>query len=130
MKYDLTLSDLRVYTAIRMAGDWCTQKEISDFTGIGQLMIMTSIQKLQSSRLVAVRISPATLEVNIAEGVNEQFEHDVQMAKEDLLGVCLAGFTEEEKNTLDRLVERISANARNALGHTEEIPGKEDPQQA
>ncbi len=126
MKYDLTLSDLRIYTAICMAGGWCTQKEIADFTGIGQLNVMTSFQKLQSRHLIGIRTAPATLEVIAIRGINEQFERDVQMAKEDMLEVCLDGFSQEEKNTLDQLVKRICVNARNALGQTEEKTSEEE----
>lgn len=116
MKYDLDLSDVRVFEAVRSASGKCTQKDISDYTGISQMAVLASLQKLQGRHFIHIGIAPLTLEVGLDSEASEPLLHDMDQAMRDLLDVCLAGFSETERRMISELYSRINVNVRKALG--------------
>ncbi len=120
MKHDLTLEDIRVFAAVRSSSGRCTQKELSDYTGISQLNVLMALQKLQGRRMVALHIVPNNTEAELSCGDDNTVIRDLDDAMKDLLDTCFAGFSDEERQYTSELYRRINVNVRKALGQITE----------
>lgn len=120
MKHDLTLDDIRIFAAVRSSSGSCTQKELSDYTGISQLTVLMALQKLQGRQLVVLRVIPNGMEAELSCGDDNTVIRDLDDAMKDLLDTCFAGFTDEERKYTSELYRRINVNVRKALGQITE----------
>lgn len=120
MKHDLTLDDIRVFEAVRCSSGCCTQKQIADFTGISQLNVLGCLQKLQARQLIVLRFTSGTIEAEPADCADSSLIKDLNDAMDDLLNVCFAGFSEEERKSAEEMYRRISQSVRRALGQDTE----------
>ena len=117
MKHDLDLRDVKVYVSIREAGMVKTQKEISDFTGIPQVLVLSSMQKLSSRDLIETHIDPAGRSMSACMKVNEtnELSDDIDTALQDLGRICLDQLSEQEVLQLISLYGRINQNLKEYL---------------
>ena len=117
LKYDLTLADVRVFDAIRNSGqEKCTQAMISDITDLSQMTVLNSIYKLDSRGFISINIKPTSLDASLNRENSDKLLHDLNMAMEDLMSVCFAGFSDSERELAVDLFNRIRINVRKVLG--------------
>ena len=117
MKHDLDLRDVRVYVSIHEAGMVKTQKEISDFTGIPQVLVLSSMQKLSSRGLIETHIDTADRGMSASMKINEtnELSDDIDTAMQDLGRICLADLSEEEVLKVISLYNKINHNLKEYL---------------
>ena len=119
MKHDMNLDDIRVLTAVRCSSGPCTQKQIADFTGISQLGVLNSLQKLQARQIVTLRLA-GSIEAEFAGSEDSSLIRDLDSAMNDLLDACFDGFSAEERQAAEDMYRRININVRRALGQDTE----------
>ncbi len=119
MKHDMVLDDIRVLTAVRCSSGSCSQKQISDFTGISQLSILSILQKLQARQLVTLHLSSGGIEAEFTASREESLIRDLDSAMSDLLDACFAGFSREERQEAEKMYRRINDNVRRSLGQNQ-----------
>ncbi len=114
MKHDLDLRDVRVFYALHEAGRIFSPRELSDFTGISQTMILLSLQKLASRSLAVFRVDLSGIEFSVPESANDLIK-DIGQAKSDLYAVMQQGLTEEEIRNARITDDKILTNLKNSL---------------
>ena len=94
-----------------------TQKEISDFTGIPQVLVLSSMQKLSSRDLIETHIDAAGRSMSACMKVNEtnELSDDIDMVLQDLGRICLDQLSEQEVLQLISLYGRINQNLKEYL---------------
>ncbi len=114
MKHDLDLRDVRVFYALHEAGRVFSPRELSDFTGISQTMILLSLQKLASRSLAVFHIDLSGIEFSVSDSANDLIK-DISQAKKDLYAVMQQGLTEEEIRNARITDDKILTNLKNSL---------------
>ena len=117
LKYDLTLTDVRVFDAIRSSGqEKCPQTVISDITELSQMTVLNSIYKLDSRGFISVDVKSTSIDASLKPENSEKLLYDLNMAMNDLFSVCFAGFSDSEREYMIQQNIRINKNVRRALG--------------
>ncbi|MBQ6451103.1 MAG: glycosyltransferase [Solobacterium sp.] len=114
MKHDLDLRDVRVFYALHEAGRIFSPRELSDFTGISQTMILLSLQKLASRSLAVFRVDLSGIEFSVSDSASDLIK-DIGQAKSDLYAVMQQGLTEEEIRNARITDDKILTNLKNSL---------------
>lgn len=114
MKHDLDLRDVRVFYALHGAGRIFSPRELSDFTGISQTMILLSLQKLASRSLAVFRVDRSGIEFSVSDSASDLIK-DIGQAKSDLYAVMQQGLTEEEIRNARITDDKILTNLKNSL---------------
>ncbi len=114
MKHDLDLRDVRVFYALHGAGRIFSPRELSDYTGISQTMILLSLQKLASRSLAVFRVDRSGIEFSVSDSASDLIK-DIGQAKSDLYAVMQQGLTEEEIRNARITDDKILTNLKNSL---------------
>lgn len=114
MKYDLNLRDMWILCSIWFSGHVRFTNEIADFTGISQLAVMASIEKLQIRNLIEQTYS-SKMELPVMRITNSQLVKDLKQVCDDLIETMTKGMSEEDKHEFRTLITQADRNIRSAL---------------
>ncbi len=114
LKYDLELRDVMTLTYISNVSRPVTYKEIADYTGYSKMTINRIIQKLVMKRIIDFSLEKKEMEIVIMDEYGS-LKNELEYVKQDYDEVRFQGFTEEEKETLKKLMERTYENIRKVL---------------
>lgn len=114
VRHDITLKDAWVFAAVTFSGVARYTKGIADFTGLSELTVAVSLQKL-------VLKNKLKQEFTEAQPVPAFVPADAEMIKDlddvlaDMRAVITSGFTPEEEETLDGFIERIDTKIKSQM---------------
>ncbi|MBQ1532589.1 MAG: winged helix-turn-helix domain-containing protein, partial [Solobacterium sp.] len=110
MMHSLELPDIKVLNYLKHAGRYCSQKEISQMTGVPQTTILGSLQKLNLKGFVTLDIHGTGLAGMYVH--NEELEKEFADAQNDMKKLCASGMNEQE---VSAVVRGIAANLKEHL---------------
>lgn len=114
MKHDLSLRDMWIICAIWFSGHIRFTNEIADFTGISQLAVMASVEKLQMRRIIG-QVYIQETDLPVMRIVSGAVLKDLQQICDDLIAAMTKGMSEEEKTEFRRLITKADRNVRDVL---------------
>ena len=114
MMHELEIRDVRVFMVLKGAGQVRSVREIADGSGISEAMVLLSLQKLASRKLIRFGLDMSGVSAEITEEAAGLCS-DIDYIEDDLREVCCRGFTDAETGTAQRLYERVMQNLRKAV---------------
>ncbi len=112
LKYDLDLKDVRTAAAMQEAEQF-SMKMLADYTGMNQMMLVTSLEKLMRKGFISLSLENGISAVftECADGLLA----DIDQARTDLYDTFFSGLSEEESVQWTAMSMKIMSNLRNAL---------------
>lgn len=101
--------------AIIDGNNGCTQKEIGENMRFKPASITDSLKRMEKAGLINRQQDDKDLRITrvyITEVGKEQLEKAVEISR-SFDAICFAGFSEEEKETLIRLIKKMNNNLKN-----------------
>lgn len=111
LKYGLDVKDIKVFYALYKAESISSPKEISDFTGIPQTLILISLEKLVSHEFVDIKLP---FKVSITDK-SEELRNDVDVAISDLYKLIYKDFSEEDRKRNEEMILKMYDNVKGSL---------------
>ena len=121
-KYELNISrknnvefrDVQVLSAVYLAGIVHDPKEITDFTGLPQIVVSAVIQHLLLTGKLNTEMKNRHPEISIADE-NDPIISDIRTTFQDVQDVMYTGFSETERKQMQEMILRINDNLRERL---------------
>lgn len=128
-KNNLSMDETMILCALHQCGPFKSTRRLSEVTGIGQRRLFLSMQSLERKKLIDT--TPEKDSDKEKKDRNrialrmeaENVRQDLEMMQEDLVEICLAGFSEEEKKSYLDMQEREHENIIRFM--VKEAPGEE-----
>ena len=114
LKNEVTLSDVKVFAAIRALKTVSSLKELADLSGLGETSVIASVESLATKRLIRFTLLPFS--ASVATDYGAGLLHDLDHAEQDFEKACFEGFGDEEKETVLRFLSSAADKARQAAG--------------
>ena len=110
LKNDLSLNDIKVFSAVRRQGTAKSLNEIADLAGLNEAFVMSSLGSLISKRVV--RLSHSPWSVSVATDYGAGLLHDLEHADADFEAACFEGMDEKAAAETRRLLYDIADRIR------------------
>ncbi|MCR5299894.1 MAG: glycosyltransferase [Erysipelotrichaceae bacterium] len=117
-KYNLDMKDIRVFYALREAGETSSQKDLADFCGYPLPQVILSLEKLSLKKIINTEISLNGITTTINDSAAE-LSKDIDDALKDYASVVFEGFSEEDRERFERDRIRIYYRIKQVLENYE-----------
>ena len=114
MKNNVEFRDVQVLSAIYLAGTIHDPKEISDFTGLPQIVVTAVIQHLLITGKIRSELKDRQPEISIVDE-NDPLITDIRTTFSDVEDVMYSGFSEKERKQMQDMILRVSNNLKTRL---------------
>lgn len=114
IRYDLELSDIVLLSYIPRVPAFVSKKELIDYTGYSARNVSRILQKLAMKKVIEIVTIKRNMQIHITEDYLSLY-NELEYLQKDYTEVCFQGFTEEEKEIYQKLLERSSENMRRVL---------------
>lgn len=114
MKNNVEFRDVQVLSAIYLAGTIHDPKEISDFTGLPQIVVTAVIQHLLITGKIRSELKDRQPEISIVDE-NDTLITDIRTTFSDVEDVMYSGFSEKERKQMQDMILRVSNNLKTRL---------------
>lgn len=114
MKNNVEFRDVQVLSAIYLAGTIHDPKEISDFTGLPQIVVTAVIQHLLITGKIRSQLKDRQPEISITDE-NDPLITDIRTAFSDVEDVMYSDFSETERKQMQDMILRVSNNLKTRL---------------
>ena len=114
MKNNVEFRDVQVLSAIYLAGCIHDPKEITDFTGLPQIVVTAVIQHLLMSGKIQTHLKDKHPEITITDE-NDPLITDIRTTFSDVEDVMYTGFTKEERTQMQEMILRVNNNLKTRL---------------
>ena len=98
LKNDLSLNDVKVFSAIRALKTADSLKAVSDLSGVTETSVIASVEALAAKRLIRFTLLPFAATISTDHGAG--LLHDLDHAETDFETACFAELSEEEQNAV------------------------------
>lgn len=109
LKNDMELRDVLVLAAISISGTVHDPKEITDFTGLSQIVVTAVLQHLLNENLIDIEMVDKKPCITIKDE-NHPIIHDIRTIFEDLEDAMYEGMDEQEIDWLRKGIASINLN--------------------
>lgn len=114
LKNDMELRDVLVLAAISISGTVHDPKEITDFTGLSQIVVTAVLQHLLNENLIDIEMVDKKPCITIKDE-NHPIIHDIRTIFEDLEDAMYEGMDEQEIDWLRKGIASINLNLLHRL---------------
>lgn len=114
MKNNVEFRDVQVLSAIYLAGTIHDPKEISDFTGLPQIVVTAVIQHLLITGKIRSQLKDRQPEISITDE-NDPLITDIRTTFSDVEDVMYSDFSETERKQMQDMILRVSNNLKTRL---------------
>ena len=114
MKNNVEVRDVQVLSALYVAGTVHDPKEITDFTGMSQLVVTAVLQHLSLIGMIEIKVENRVASITITDK-NHPVIRDIVTAFSDVEDVMYSDFSCEERQQMKRMLIRINENLKTRL---------------
>lgn len=113
LKHELSLNEVKVFSAIRAIGSVSSLKELADRSGVGETHVLAALQVLATKPLIRVSFAPLSASIMTDRGAG--LMHDLDHAEADFETMCLEGLNETDREAFLENVSHVLNHIRTAL---------------
>ena len=114
MKNSVELRDVQVLSAIYVAGTVHDPKEITDFTGLSQIVVAAVLQHLSLNGMIQISVENRVPAITITD-TDSPLIRDIVTSFQDVEDVMYSDFDEEERKQMRKMLVRINDNLKARL---------------
>ena len=114
MKNGVEVRDVQVLSAIYVAGTVHDPKEITDFTGLSQIVVAAVLQHLSFNGMIQIGLEKRIPSITITDPDNPLIR-DIVTSFHDVEDVMYSGFDDKEKIRMRKMLIRINDNLKARL---------------
>ncbi len=114
LKYEMSLLEVKILFCVTESHQVSSQKDIADFIGVSQLSVFNSLTKMAMKNYIAFSVEDGKYHIAAAAHAKPIVD-DIHNAEKDVMDLMLKDFSEEEKQQIQKMTERINCNLKNSL---------------